>query len=323
MLDSKGECDRPWEELIPDALALIFKKMSFQEILTVVPAVCKSWRKVVLQPDCWQEIDIEDWCRRCTPEAMERMVKMLVHRSRGSMRKLSVFGLTNDPIFDFITSYANSLQALRMPMSEVTDSIATQVAPKLANLTYLDISCCEKMTSSSLESLGKNCKLLIRLSRNMHPQGTVGQDPKDDEAFAIANHMSRLKHLELAYGLLTDAGMEALLSMCKELEHLDIRGCWNVAMQDSLADQCRKLKVFLGPVVDSDRYDLEDYHSYDDEYDSMSEYDYDYYPRDYEEEFYESDDAWDEDLDGIQLRVYDGTVSNDSDDSDWPTSPRS
>ncbi|GLJ48749.1 hypothetical protein SUGI_1028030 [Cryptomeria japonica] len=190
MLDSKGECDRPWEELIPDALALIFKKMSFQEILTVVPAVCKSWRKVVLQPDCWQEIDIEDWCRRCTPEAMERMVKMLVHRSRGSMRKLSVFGLTNDPIFDFITSYAHNLEVLRIPMSEVTDTIAMQVAPRLATVTYLDISWCEKMTYSSLEILGKHCKFLTHLIRNMHPLSTVRGTPRDDEAFAIAEHVS-------------------------------------------------------------------------------------------------------------------------------------
>eukprot|EP01018_Ginkgo_biloba_P035918 Gb_10624 [translate_table: standard] len=316
MEGTASEGYRPWEELIPDALALIFKKLSFQEILTVIPGVCKSWKKAVVGPDCWQEIDIEDWCRRYKPENMDRMVKMLVTRSRGSMRKLSVFGLTDDSTFAFIAWHAHRLQTLRLPMSEVTDSIANQVAPKLSCVTYLDISCCEKLTSSALEALGKHCKALTRLSRNMHPQGTVGQSPKDDEAFAIAKHMTRLKHLELAYGLLTDAGIEAILNKCQELEHLDVRGCWHVAMEEPLGEQCRKLKIFLGPVV-NDCYELDDYHSYDD--DSDSTYDmWEYEDMDY----YASDDPWDEELDGVQLRVYDGT--NDTDDSsDWPTSPGS
>ena len=94
--------NRPWEELIPDALTLIFKKIPFQEILTVIPRVCKSWKKVASQPNCWQEINIEDWCRRCKPENTDRMVRMLVSRSRGSMRKLEVSGLRNDTIFAFI-----------------------------------------------------------------------------------------------------------------------------------------------------------------------------------------------------------------------------
>ena len=41
--------NRPWEELIPDALTLIFKKIPFQEILTVIPRVCKSCKGSELQ----------------------------------------------------------------------------------------------------------------------------------------------------------------------------------------------------------------------------------------------------------------------------------
>eukprot|EP00253_Pinus_taeda_P017417 PITA_17417 len=328
MQDITAGGNRPWEELIPDALTLIFKKIPFQEILTVIPRVCKSWRKVAIQPDCWQEINIEDWCRRCKPENTDRMVRMLVSRSRGSMRKLEVSGLRNDTIFAFIARHAHSLQILRIPMSDVTDTVTIQVAPKLATITHLDISCCKKMTSSSLEALGKHCKALTHLSRNMHPQGTLGQSPTDDEAFAIAEHMSHLKNLELAYGLLTNAGMEAILSMCKELEHLDIRGCWNVSMDDSLVlvKQCRKLKTLKGPVV-NDYYDdgynsYDDYYSdsscnmLDDDYDNMWEFD------DFDYDCV-SDVGWDEDLDGVQLRVYDGTNTDDSSDwpTDWPASP--
>ena len=47
-----GECEdgkeyRCWEELLPDALGLIFRNLPLQEVLTVVPRVCKSWGRVV------------------------------------------------------------------------------------------------------------------------------------------------------------------------------------------------------------------------------------------------------------------------------------
>ncbi|GLT71186.1 hypothetical protein SLA2020_432200 [Shorea laevis] len=54
----EGSDYRPWAELIPDTLGLIFSNLSLQEILTVIPRVCKSWGKVVTGPYCWQAIDI-------------------------------------------------------------------------------------------------------------------------------------------------------------------------------------------------------------------------------------------------------------------------
>lgn len=96
---------RRWDELIPDALGLIFKNLSLYEILTVIPRVCKSWGKAVVGPYCWQEIDIEDWSKECCfPGDIDRMLRMLITRSAGSLRKLSVSGtgLHDDGIFSFI-----------------------------------------------------------------------------------------------------------------------------------------------------------------------------------------------------------------------------
>lgn len=106
--------------------------------------------------------------------------------------------------------------------------------------------------------------------------------------------MSCLKHLELSYGLFTDLGIGAILDTCKVLEHLDIRGCWNVAMQDSLAERSCKLKFFLGPVVDdTDFSDQEDYNLYDDDY--LSYLDHDYHQWLNEEDLDESNNRSDED----------------------------
>lgn len=93
-----------WDELIPDALGLIFKNLSLSEVLTAVPRVCKSWRKAVNGPYCWQEIDIEEWSRNTNPEIVDKMLRLLIARSSGSLRKLSVSGLSSDDTILFIAN---------------------------------------------------------------------------------------------------------------------------------------------------------------------------------------------------------------------------
>uniref|UniRef100_A0A453PMK3 F-box domain-containing protein n=1 Tax=Aegilops tauschii subsp. strangulata TaxID=200361 RepID=A0A453PMK3_AEGTS len=93
-----GESEyRCWEELLPDALELVFRNLPLQEVLTVVPRVCKSWGRVVAGPYCWQEIDIEEWSqqRQSRPDQLVRMLDLLV-------RRISVSGLPCDPLFSFI-----------------------------------------------------------------------------------------------------------------------------------------------------------------------------------------------------------------------------
>ena len=87
---------RQWDDLIPDALRVIFSNLSLQEVLTVIPNVCKSWRKAMTGRYCWQEIDIEEWSSRCQPNHFDRMLRMLITRSSGSVRKLCVSGLSRN-----------------------------------------------------------------------------------------------------------------------------------------------------------------------------------------------------------------------------------
>lgn len=93
---------RHWEDLLPDALGLIFQNLSLQEKLTVIPRVCKSWSKAVMGPYCWQEIDIEEWSNRSEPGNVDRMLRILITRCSGSLRKLCVSGLQNENSFNFI-----------------------------------------------------------------------------------------------------------------------------------------------------------------------------------------------------------------------------
>ncbi|KAA8538112.1 hypothetical protein F0562_027720 [Nyssa sinensis] len=295
---------RCWDELIPDALGLIFSNLSLQEILTVVPRVCKSWGRAVMGPYCWQEINIEEWSNRSEPDHIDRMLRMLINRSCGSLRKLCVSGLQNDPIFSFIAEHAGALQTLRLPRSEISDSIVERVAGRLSAITFLDLSYCGKIGAPALEAIGKHCKLLTGLRRNMHPLDTEGKISQDDEARAIATTMPKLKRLEMAYLLIDTESVLEIISSCPQLEFLDLRGCWSVKLDMKyLEDKFPKLKV-LGPYV-VDHFERNDWDDCSDYSDSL--YDYESF-----------DGMWD-DEESLELRFYEGFIEDNG--YGWPPSP--
>ena len=92
----EGTDSRHWEDLLPDALGLIFHNLSHQEKLTVIPRVCKPWSKAVMGPYCWQEIDIEEWSNGSGSGDVDRMLRLLTTRSYGCLRKQCVSGLQNE-----------------------------------------------------------------------------------------------------------------------------------------------------------------------------------------------------------------------------------
>ena len=122
----------------------------------------------------------------------------------------------------------------------------------------------------------------------MYPQSSSAT-PNDDVAFAVAQYMPQLKHLEMAYGVLSNIGLKAMLEKCTNLEHLDLRGCWQLNMEEGFVEQARKqFKVFHAPVVEEDIYNTDD-----SEFDVSDYYDdSDYYDEDmwFDSDFEEMDD---------------------------------
>lgn len=149
------------------------------------------------------------------------------------------------------------LKVLQIPMSEVSDKMVEKHA--VATLTVLDISYCLRITSKGLEAVGKSCKFLIQLKRNMPPlelEETEKRAKKmdDGEAMAIANTMPGLNRLELAYGRFGDHGLNAILTNCKALTHLDIEGCLYVELNGDLEQRCGQLMDFKPPWTDDDHF---------------------------------------------------------------------
>ena len=182
-----------------------------------------------------------------------------------------------------------------------------------------------KIGASALEIIGKNCKLLEGLCRNMHPVATAGRPLDDAEALAIASTMPKLKHLEMAYHRISTTGVLRIRSSCPKLEFLDLRGCWGVKLENLHVNQNFPSVKVLGPAVigyyetvggweDSSDTDASDDHIgwgfvvggdmdeyYDDEYDNY-------------------DGIWDDEgqLEELEFRFYQGNYDAGM---YWPPSP--
>lgn len=146
------------------------------------------------------------------------------------------------------------LKTLQIPMCEVTDDVVVKYVGCLANLTFLDISYCFKVTEKGLKAFGTECKSLTHLRRNMPiwelPDSVEPSDVKDQEALIIADTMKGLQRLDYAFNRLSDTGVEAILTQCKALTHLEIQGCWNVELKGDLEARCKNLVNFQKPWID-------------------------------------------------------------------------
>ncbi|EFJ20282.1 hypothetical protein SELMODRAFT_35457, partial [Selaginella moellendorffii] len=222
-----------WSEMLPEALARIFAVLPLEERMRSVPVVCKAWRKAAMDPTCWRVVDLHEWSRLMPWEVIHRMVQLVVERSGGGLEELSVCRLANDEPVDYIAKRGHGLKVLRIPFCQVTDGCIANIAPSLSRITHLDISGCTAISKTALAQIGRSCKSLARLDRNMSfffQTNNLVAEEYDDEALAIAAHMPLLRHLELCYGSLTNSGLAAILDKCKSLDFLDLRGCMNLTI---------------------------------------------------------------------------------------------
>ncbi|KAJ4957610.1 hypothetical protein NE237_024721 [Protea cynaroides] len=250
--DADSGTTRCWEGLNPEVLALIFVRIPPEQVLQAIQLVCKSWREVIAGPYCWTDIDVEQWCRRCcSADSNDTIVRRLVRRSRGTVRMLSAYKLS-DSAFSYVANCGRCLTVLKIPMSEVTDRIVEKHAESLSNVAVLDISYCLKITCIGISALGKHCKCLVHLGRNMPPPDfewppNVSSQVDDGEAMVIADTMPGLRQLELGYGRFGDRGLDAILTKCLSLTHLDIQGCLGVKLKGDIEEKLNRLVVFWRP----------------------------------------------------------------------------
>lgn len=148
------------------------------------------------------------------------------------------------------TIYSSShLRSLRISFCyQVTDKGFIAAIARLPLLEELEVSYCS-LSEECLRIVGQSCPNLKTLKKNC--VGYRRRRPRkesDDVALAIAETMPGLCHLQLFGNTLTDAGLNAILDGCPNLEHLDLRQCFNVELVGDLEKRCfKRIKVVRRP----------------------------------------------------------------------------
>lgn len=117
-------------------------------------------------------------------------------------------------------------------------SQAVKKVPQLEEL-HLSDTCIE---AQDLEVIGRNCPQL----KSFKMITVVSETFKCNEyAFAIANSMPKLTHLELIYSHITNDELETILNGCPHLQSLDLRKCHNLDLDGNLGKLCmERIKDF-------------------------------------------------------------------------------
>lgn len=296
---SEMSCGSSWADMVPDVLANIFCRLSLEQLLLVIPCVCKPWKRASQDPLCWEIIDLHTYslCRLLSKS--HRLMMMLVERSCGRLREFTFPFLKRDDCFELLTRSAPLLQKLHIPNSYTEDGWAIRTAPLMLHITDLDVSMCHNGFSYvALEAFGKHCMHVTKLRRNtFYCIDSLPNIANDFEAFAIAKHYPHLKHLELGNNRLSPKGLRAILDNCPMLEYLDVSECRNLeTMNEGLVKECKtRLKVFLEP-QSKEAYDYGyfDEYFYDEDdvgYMEDSLLDYIYEDTDVSGEFYDHDEC--------------------------------
>lgn len=158
----------------------------------------------------------------------------------------------------------------------------------------------------------------------MHPLEVIDKLSQDDEALAIATTMPKLKQLEIAYLLVDTSSMIEIIENCKELELVDVRGCWKVNLEESYLKNFPKLKV-VGPLV-MDCYDKSGWDNLSDYSASSGYLAWDFVAGEMDDEFDEFDETSDDlsenadSIEEVEMWFYDDVNAVDG-GYDWPQSP--
>ncbi|XP_028795319.1 F-box/LRR-repeat protein 3-like [Neltuma alba] len=119
-----------------------------------------------------------------------------------------------------------SVQYLDLQNAKLTDQDMRELSLFLRNVTFIDLSFSPKLTNSTFLALTRNCPLLSEIRMERTALGTEGlkEDSLKDFVFD-----SRVKTLYLGGNFkLKDEDVKGFVSVCPNLELLDINTCWNI-----------------------------------------------------------------------------------------------
>ncbi|ESQ38045.1 hypothetical protein EUTSA_v10028845mg [Eutrema salsugineum] len=229
-----------WAELPPELTSSILHRLGAIEILEKAQKVCRSWRRVCKDPSMWRKIDMDNLGDLGSMGYdLEVMCRHAVDRSQGGLVEIDIWYFGTDELLNYIADRSSNLRSLRLIMCyPIADEGFVEAVVKLPLLEYLEVTY-GSLSGESLKVAGQSCPNLktLRLISNPDPKFN-DEEFNDEEALAIAESMPELRHLELFGNTLTNTGLNAILDGCTQLEHLDLRKCFNIKLSGDLEKRC-------------------------------------------------------------------------------------
>ncbi|KAL4349065.1 hypothetical protein HN51_030124 [Arachis hypogaea] len=279
---------RNWLDLPRDVVSAIFVKVGTIEVLRNVQRVCSLWRNVSRDPLIWRTIDMHALGDLTdSDDILDAMCRRAIDHSSGQLTDITIEEFATDALLKYIVDSTSHLRRLCLIRCySITDEGLCVVAEKLSRLEELDISI-SNLSKDPLETIGRSCPHLRTLKFNIEGYKSPHIECNED-AFAIAETMPALRHLQLFGNKLTNDGLLSILDGCPNLESLDLRQCFNVNLIGNLERRCaEQIKDLRRPYDPIDDYPFEaedDYGSFDEDYpsgisdiDILSDYEYDFY----------------------------------------------
>ncbi|KAG2331365.1 hypothetical protein Bca52824_002545 [Brassica carinata] len=245
-LEIKNGVFRNCSELPSELMTSIMQRLSAVEILENAQKVCMSWRRASKNPAMWRKIVMHKV--EGLGYNLDIMCRHAVDRSQGGLVEIEIWDFGTDSLINYIADSSSGLRSLKLAKClQVTDDGLTKAIVKLPYLEELEVSQTSILSAKSLKVVGQSCPNLKTFKLNQ--RGYLRPRLKsDDDALSIAETMHGLRHLQLFGNILTDVGLSAILDNCLNLEHLDLRQCFNVNLGGDLEKRCdENIKVLRRP----------------------------------------------------------------------------
>ncbi|XP_076924891.1 putative F-box protein At4g05475 isoform X1 [Bidens hawaiensis] len=221
----------------------ILQRIDVFEILENAQKVCTAWRDICKDPAMWRVIYMDRF-----PYQSERVgretIKRVVDRSRGQLLDLTIVGICDHELLQYVVDRCSRLRRLEIIVSygEMFGS-RSEALKKLSSLEELCFFG-TYISQQDIEAAGHYCPLLKTLKLSSLPF----RCNSDEVALAIGKNLHQLTHLELIQNGMKNTGLEAILDGCCHLESLDLCGCWNIDITGELGKRClQQIKLLKLP----------------------------------------------------------------------------
>ncbi|KAK1409567.1 hypothetical protein QVD17_36094 [Tagetes erecta] len=225
--------ERNWLDLPSDLTFNILNRIGMVDILEHAQKVCTAWRKICKDPVMWRVIDMNEVSRL---EA-ESICKRAVDRSQGQLVDITLINDYDAQLLLYVADRSSHLRRLEMVYSLFFGSLTEDHLMKFplleeVNFYFVGIS------KEVIKTLGSYCLMLKTLKVNEKPNRSHVYDDTDEIAIAIEQNLVELRHLELVGNRMTNIGLQAILDNCHQLQTLDLRACFNIALNGDLEKKC-------------------------------------------------------------------------------------